>query len=90
MRKDFSKCESIEDWIKRAMDEELGILLDDSQIWKYSEEIRESESPSFPQIWSIYTKIITDIELTDDQYNPDGYIEEQTKKNTYFKWDMRI
>lgn len=73
---------------RRAMKEELGIILWANQV-KEEPDVEKSnlrESLSFPQIWTIYHIFTIWVELTEEQYNPEWYIEQQEKKNTYFKW----
>jgi hypothetical protein len=47
------------------------------------------ESPSYPGIQNENTILSAIVTLSDEQYNPEGYIESQSKKNTYFKWNKK-
>lgn len=82
--------EDIRAAIKRGVQEELDVILDDSQVNEYVETSKEKESPSYPWILTIYRILTTTVTLKSNQYNPDGYIEEQPDKNTYFVWENRI
>lgn len=82
MKPDESPAEAIE----RGIREELGVEgeLEIKQIG-VDEEI--NESPSFPGLKSQYSLYKFEAMFNDDQFNPDGYIEEQEDKNTYFVWE---
>ena len=44
------------------------------------------DSNSYPGLHTIYRENSFTCVLTDDQYNEDGYVENQKDKSTYFKW----
>jgi len=70
---------------KRAIREELGIT-SDVKLVKSAEVEEVEESQSFPGLKTLYNLHRYNAELTDDQYNPAGYVEEQEDKKTYFVW----
>lgn len=79
--------EDATEWVVRAIKEELGIIPWEEQLWEdivIKEE--ELESPSFPQIWTVYQILTTSVELYEEQFEEDWYVEQQEKKNTYFEW----
>lgn len=72
----------------RAIREELGgIIIREKQIWPQTEETVIQSSPSFPWISTEYTVIKTTLRLESSQFKPQGYIERQKDKNTYFEWE---
>lgn len=82
--------EDVESASRRAINEELGIKSDvdvrrSSKILDQP-EVQVLTSQSFPTLLTRYEKYFYQIELTEDQYNPDGYIEHQDDKDTYFEW----
>lgn len=44
-------------------------------------------SPSYPGLQSQYIRHMFEVILNDQQFRPDGYVEEQDDKNTYFIWE---
>jgi hypothetical protein len=74
------------DAIHRGILEELGINVDTITIQFTETELEEINSPSYPGLKSQYQTYGYQVYLTDDQYNPDGYIETQKDKTTYFYW----
>ncbi len=70
---------------KRAIREELGIT-GDVKLVKGGEVEEVEESQSFPGLKTLCSLHRYNAELTDDQYNPAGYVEEQEDKKTYFVW----
>jgi hypothetical protein len=70
----------------RGIQEELGIsgeiILEDMGT-----EEKTTTSPSYPGLKSQYINYKFRTTLNSDQFNPDGYIEEQTDKSTYFIWE---
>lgn len=71
--------------IIRGIREELGIKgdIDLRQTDTYN-KIENSES--YPGLRTKSTLYMFDSLLNQEQYNPDGYIEEQSDKTTYFTW----
>lgn len=80
--------EKPKDAAERALREELGItgrvnISDGSK----SEEIKES--PSYPGLRTQYLRFGFQAELSGNQFSPDGYVEEQQDKTTYFVWQKK-
>ena len=76
-----SPIEAMRRWIK----EELGIMsIVDIKEWKQDQQLWDSNSyPGLPtDHYRYWFKAI----LTDEQYNPDWYIEYQKDKTTFFEW----
>ena len=69
----------------RGIKEELGI---GGEINLTALDIVEEtkDSQSYPGLRSTYIHHKFKTVLTEPQFNPDGYIEEQTDKSTYFVW----
>ena len=44
-------------------------------------------SPSYPGLQSQYIRHKFEILLKDEQFKPEGYVEEQSDKSTYFVWE---
>jgi hypothetical protein len=70
----------------RGVKEELGIEGDLEMLDKGTEE-KYVMSPSYPGLQSQYVRFKFEITLDDNQFNPDGYIENQADKSTYFIWE---
>lgn len=70
----------------RGIKEELGIL-GDIQITELGSETEIKPSQSYPGLRTQYKKYMYKVLLTQSQFNPIGYIEEQLDKNTYFIWE---
>lgn len=70
---------------KRALMEELGISshvhLNSTGVEKYT-----LPSPSYPGLMTKYKEYKMQTYIPDSAYKADGYVEEQTDKNTYFVW----
>lgn len=80
--------ENPKDAAKRALREELGISGKvDLKGGKKTEELKES--PSYPGLRTQYLRHDFSAELKLDQYSPEGYVEEQDDKTTYFVWQRR-
>lgn len=70
----------------RGMQEELKVTY--NGVLKHVADrlvIRES-SGSYPGLLSIYRTHTFAAQFSDHEYNPDGYVEEQPDKTTYFAW----
>ncbi|MBU1084930.1 MAG: hypothetical protein ABIJ43_04430 [Candidatus Beckwithbacteria bacterium] len=78
--------ESIEEGGERVLREELKIQ-GDLNIVRKEVKPESTESPSYPGLHTEYQSNFFDAYLTDKQYNPDGYIEEQPDKITYWVWE---
>jgi hypothetical protein len=72
----------------RGMEEELGLKIDPNQLRGESKltYYDTSVSKSYPGLKSKYRGAQFDCELTDDQFNKEGYVEVQDDKSTYFVW----
>jgi len=78
--------ENPKDAIIRGIKEELGIQ-NEVIITTYETTSEEMYSDSFPTLLSKYEIYSFNVHLTEEQFNIDGYIEEQEDKTTYFIWD---
>ena len=72
--------------IIRGITEELGINGPIS-FTNIGIEQKVIDSPSYPGFLSQFTTHKFRLELNDEQFNPKGYIEKQSDKNTYFIWE---
>jgi len=72
----------------RGVEEELGLLLDQTQIQKQKNIYENEMSNSFPGLMTRYNGHNFSCQLTKEQFNPNGYIETQSDKITYFKWKL--
>ena len=70
----------------RGVEEELGIILDESQIEEEDGVEKTEASQSFPGLTTKYNGHNFTCFLNQSQYNPNGYIEVQKDKSTYFIW----
>lgn len=70
---------------KRALEEELGIT-DNIEIKEQKTEKKVSTSNSYPGLITLYNFFIFEAILQDAQYKPEGYIECQADKKTFFLW----
>jgi hypothetical protein len=74
----------------RGVKEELGIILDKSQIEEEGDVEKTEASQSFPGLITKYNGHNFTCFLNDDQYDPNGYVEIQKDKSTYFIWKQYI
>lgn len=70
----------------RGIEEELGISVDMNQLKRIKHLNFDGDSLSYPGLKSKYTGHKYTCYITDDQFNPEGYVENQSDKNTFFKW----
>ena len=70
----------------RGIKEELGIS-GEITLTKIRTDEQKIISPSYPGLESQYINHKFQTILTDKQFRPEGYIEEQTDKSTYFIWE---
>lgn len=70
----------------RGIQEELGIG-SEITIIKIGAEERIIDSPSYPGLQSQYILHKFQAVLTKRQFNPAGYVEDQSDKSTYFMWE---
>lgn len=71
----------------RGVNEELGINIDKSQLIKHRDLSYDGGSQSYPGLKSKYKGHVFNCDITKDQYNPEGYVERQKDKSTYFVWE---
>lgn len=69
----------------RAIQEELGIETFVPVFYKGLREVIE-DSPSYPGLTMQATNYYFEAYLNETQYQPAGYVERQTDKDTYFVW----
>jgi hypothetical protein len=77
--------ESYEDAARRGMTEELGFA-EVLSLEFLEEKVSVKESPSYPGLASEYTVVCFKAEISSEQYRPEGYVENQPDKSTYFVW----
>lgn len=71
----------------RAMREELGIEI--HFIQSDSADEKESESPSYPGLMTRYVINHFTTKINGENYKPEGYLERQNDKTTYFIWKRK-
>lgn len=77
--------ENPEEAMVRGVQEELGITTP-VHLTEVGTDEQNISSPSYPGLISQYIKHHFKTTLNDDQYKPEGYIEEQSDKSTFFVW----
>lgn len=70
----------------RGIQEELGIK-GKIAITEIGTDEQTIGSPSYPGLQSQYIHHKYEVFLNAEQFNPDGYVEEQKNKTTYFVWE---
>lgn len=70
----------------RGIKEELGIS-GEIALSETGTDIQQVTSPSYPGLESEYIRHKFQATLADEQFNPNGYVEEQSDKSTYFVWE---
>jgi len=70
----------------RGIQEELGII-GEINLTEVGIDEQIITSPSYPGLQSQYIRHKFRAELNDSQFNPKGYVEEQSDKSTYFIWE---
>ena len=78
--------EDPKDAMIRGIQEELGIS-SEIALTETGTDVQQATSPSYPGLESEYIRHKFQTTLTDEQFNPDGYVEEQSDKSTYFIWE---
>jgi len=78
--------ENIKETMIRGIKEELGIEGNLSLIETGADE-ETVDSPSYPGLKSHYIYYNFEAFLDDQQFNPNGYIEDQEDKTNYFIWE---
>ncbi|MCR4312430.1 MAG: NUDIX domain-containing protein, partial [Candidatus Uhrbacteria bacterium] len=71
---------------RRALSEELGIE-GEIPLQNIGEDKRHSPSKAFPGIDTCYVSSDYAVELPVEHYKPEGYIERQPDKTTFFVWE---
>ncbi len=79
--------EEPEEGMVRGIREELGIEGDVS-LKQVAADEQTRESRSYPGLRSQYTRYLFRVQLNSDQFRPEGYIEKQPDKTTYFVWEQ--
>jgi len=75
------------DSLIRGIGEELGVVVREDQLIPDGSINRESESVSFPGLTTRYLGHKYSCTFNESQYNPEGYVEHQKDKSTYFIWE---
>lgn len=70
----------------RGIKEELG-LEGEVTLRELGSDTKTLSSPSYPGLQSQYVTHKFEVILNDSQFKPEGYIEEQKDKSTYFVWE---
>lgn len=81
----FKAGEDPKEVIVRGMKEELDLNISESQFTFYNKK-EFGEDGDYPGIKSFHIGYEFLVILTDEQYNPEGYIERQKDKDVYFTW----
>jgi hypothetical protein len=71
----------------RGIEEELGIQVEQVQLIKKDELSYDGGSQSYPGLKSKYKGHVFILNLRQGQYKPEGYVEVQKDKSTYFVWE---
>lgn len=74
------------DAMVRGIREELGVA-GDIDITAVRVDLEEAVSPSYPGLLSRYSCHVFDVMLCGEQVRPDGYVEVQADKRTFFIWE---
>ena len=72
---------------ERGVMEELGVKLKKDQLIKQRDLSYDGGSQSYPGLKTKYKGHVFNCNLKIDQYKPEGYIEKQKDKSTYFVWE---
>lgn len=70
----------------RGTMEELGVKIEASKLTGRRDISFADSSQSYPGLQTKYKGYQYTIIFNKEQYNPDGYVEEQEDKSTYFRW----
>jgi len=81
--------ENPRDAMLRGIREELGIT-GEIELTEAGTDEQLLLSPSYPGLQSRYIRHDFDVVLNDEQFRPEGYIEEQLDKRTCFVWEEMI
>lgn len=69
----------------RGLSEEIGVEANESLTY-HGSDVSSIESPSYPGLRSEYITHNLSMLIDDASFRPEGYIEEQNGKSTYFGW----
>ena len=76
-----------EEVLMRALDEELGVKPNGVTAWEHIKDVEQRrESASYPGLTTNYLLHHYWVELNDQGYNAEGYVEFQPDKTTRFVW----
>lgn len=78
--------EDPKDAMIRGIEEELGIS-GEIALTEIGTDVEQVTSPSYPGLESEYIRHKFQAILADEQYNPEGYVEKQSDKSTFFVWE---
>ena len=70
----------------RGVAEELGVKIYSNQLQNGQTIEYKDKSQSYPGLETVYDGYGYDCFFTDEQYNTNGYVENQEDKDTYFVW----
>lgn len=82
----ISPNEDPKEGILRGIREELGIG-GEMPVKEVKKDEKFQLSNSYPGLMSHYIRFIYDVELEEDQFNPEGYVEHGSTCITYFIWE---
>ncbi len=74
--------------VARALNEELGVTLDLPNDLTPRVEVKDRDASSYPGLTGRYMIYFFEVNLPGDCFNPDGYIEHQPDRSTYFVWQQ--
>ena len=86
------KCHVKELWIRaveRALKEEIGVarLHTNDEVMQLSSDVVKQESQSYPGLMSEYQIDYYLYNMVEEYFRPEGYVEVQKDKKTYFAWE---
>lgn len=81
----FKTGEDPKEVLIRGMEEELGLQVDPSQFAFYNRKEVENND-DYPGIRSFHVGHEFVVNLRDDQFVAEGYVERQSDKDVYFEW----
>jgi hypothetical protein len=79
--------ENVGEAITRALEEELGIKKGFNVLKKDEVLVEEVDSKSYPGLKSHRNRYNVVVEIDSSEYKPEGYMEVQKDKTTYFVWN---
>lgn len=78
--------EDPKDGAVRGAMEEIGVKLDINKLTSLRDISFNDNSPSYPGLQTKYKGYQFTTVINKYQFNPDGYVEKQEDKSTFFKW----